>query len=458
MPRLLHCGALPLLLVSMQSGGGPAVSETASCLERTVEQRAAAIETATGPAEEALALVQRWLRAVDQHDPGAADPALARVHRWSGSLLDALWRLGLEPLLHACDREVEQRLESGDLDPAAASRQRLAVDRILRGGAILHGDAAMVALPDPATGDWTGGPQRGLPPTSRSAASMLSDGTHTLVGDVAGAHWAMARRLLDQIRTDPASREPSPAADPMVRSWYRATLAFMAARLYGDTRHVARAEQLFGDDAVVRLLIGSLHEWMASDAVQQAMVAAKAAGGNVRFAVRSSADELGRARDHLERAVRLDPGLVEARVRLGRVLGRIGRHEDAAVELRRAAASAEEIELRYYAHLFLGAEEEAAGRFAEAREAYRVAAFLYPAAPSPLLASSHLARRQGNREEALQFLRQALAPSSSGAASVDPMRFYHRAAGRNARSLLREMAQRHVGLAPEGDRRPPEPR
>jgi tetratricopeptide (TPR) repeat protein len=89
-------------------------------------------------------------------------------------------------------------------------------------------------------------------------------------------------------------------------------------------------------------------------------------------------------------------------MRYGRVLGGLGKHAAAVVELRRAAAELTEPELSYHAHQFLGAEEEALGNREAAQAAYERAAALFPHAQSPLLALSQLARRFGDRNGALR--------------------------------------------------------
>ena len=58
------------------------------------------------PPSEVLAALERWLRTVDEHEPGARDRAVATVRRWSGADLGALLAEGLLPLLRACDRPV----------------------------------------------------------------------------------------------------------------------------------------------------------------------------------------------------------------------------------------------------------------------------------------------------------------------------------------------------------------
>ena len=485
MLRNLHRRALPLLVVFLPMSLGPGTAAAGGRERSGVVQR----EAPTA----ALEALESWLRAVDEHQPGVRDAAVATVSRWSGADLGALLAEGLLPLLRVCDRPVRHNLRTVGGITTPRRRDRLTptegafirqlalglchrdagivretppgvVDHMLRGGAILHGDAAMMALPDPETGAWpTGGsPGAHRPATSSSRMSMLADGTQTPVPNTAAAHWGMARLLLGQVRADPSDTEPSPARDPMVRSWYRATLAFMAAVPYIDTTHFDRAEELFGDDAVVHLLIGSMREWMASDTVQHVIEVANRPtlmgepDGRPRIASRfpvgSTRAELNRTRRHLERAVRLDASLTEARVRFGRVLGLTENHRDAAAELRQATAAELEPLLAYYAHLFLGAEEEALGRLTEAREAYRHAASLYPDAPTPRIALSHLMRRQGNRDEALRLIGEVLAPRSEPSARSDPMRRYHRSAGRHVKAMLREMVRLYLEAAPKSGR------
>src|SRR5207247_9478776 len=114
------------------------------------------------------------------------------------------------------------------------------------------------------------------------------------------------------------------------------------------------------------------------------------------------------------------PDHVEARLRHGRVLGGLGRHADAAAELRQAIASADDSLLRYYADLFLGAAEEELGHRDAARLAYEQAAALYPDAQSPLVALSRLARRYGDRPGALHAIQRVCALSADAHARHDP--------------------------------------
>ena len=84
-------------------------------------------------------------------------------------------------------------------------------------------------------------------------------------------------------------------------------------------------------------------------------------------------------------------------MRYGRVLGGLGKHAEAAVELRsRRSRPGRSARCCYCAELFLGAEEEALGN-RDARARWRTAGgrALSPMAQSPLVALSQLARRYG---------------------------------------------------------------
>jgi tetratricopeptide (TPR) repeat protein len=125
-------------------------------------------------------------------------------------------------------------------------------------------------------------------------------------------------------------------------------------------------------------------------------------------AVDSPTDELTEAESLFRRAVELEPGLGTARLRLGRVLGLLGRHGEAVDELRLAQSSLIDPRDRYFGELFLGAEELAAGRATEARTAFQSASALFPNAQSPYLALGQLAWQQADRADG-EFVVDALA-------------------------------------------------
>jgi tetratricopeptide (TPR) repeat protein len=146
----------------------------------------------------------------------------------------------------------------------------------------------------------------------------------------------------------------------------------------------------------------------------------------------------------------LKPDATETRMRLGRTLGRLGRHADAAVELRQAVAANPEDDplMLDYGELCLGAEEEALGRHDEARSAYEHAAAQYGLAQSPLIALSQLARRRGDRAGALRAIEHLFALRPEAIEREDPWWTYHVAQARNAETLLEELRKPFLAARP----------
>jgi tetratricopeptide (TPR) repeat protein len=148
---------------------------------------------------------------------------------------------------------------------------------------------------------------------------------------------------------------------------------------------------------------------------------------------------LDEAAKHYREALAVDKGLVEARVRLGRVNGLLGRHEEAIKELAEAwRQSGAEPLVRYFNVLFLGEEHEALGHRAEARAAYDAALELYPSAQSAHLAISRLAYKGGDTPGALSMMRATLTPRREGAMTIDDPWIYYPFAGvsRHSAELL----------------------
>jgi hypothetical protein len=66
-------------------------------------------------------------------------------------------------------------------------------------------------------------------------------------------------------------------------------------------------------------------------------------------------------------------------------------------------------------------------------------------------------RRQGNRDDALHLIGEVLAPRPEQSVNSDPMRRYARAAGRQAKAMLLEMARLYLEAAPKSERRATDP-
>ncbi len=131
-------------------------------------------------------------------------------------------------------------------------------------------------------------------------------------------------------------------------------------------------------------------------------------------------DRLDGARQDFADVLAIDPGLGFARLRLGRVLWRLGELDPARQQLEAALALLRQIDHVYLAHLFLGRVHQDAGRLQEAIAEYRLAATQHPSARSAATALSNVLFVAGDADAARQALRQGLA-SAGGRSERDPL-------------------------------------
>ena len=427
--------------------------------------------------------LERWLKAVDQHEPGEIDDAASEIGRFSETALRDLWVDGQSLVALMRDRKASVfQATSGPplrtriiykpadlrrmtvLACAAAGllddRDCVAIDAkraldvqaarlaehattsreagdednyILRRAALLHADVAMLA-PSAAAEHASGTRRCGRLLPSPCASPRRTGSTVTYSSSVStgtsDARYSMRCAC-------PTSHCPTQSAIAMVHDWYRATSAWMILTENHDTKHLDRAREIFPNDQDLLFLSGCQHEAYARPLIQSAVQTAVLPTG-VSIDVDSARRELRRAESFFRGALSLDPAHAEARLRLGRTLGLLDRHADAASELRATSESLADVEQRYYSDLFLGAEEEALGRFDAARAAYGRARQGYPRAQSPYLALSALARRTGDRAGALRAT-QEMFDLSKDPARNDPWWSYFEVGARNAEDWLDEL-------------------
>jgi len=263
----------------------------------------------------------------------------------------------------------------------------------------------------------------------------------------AAVHWEIARMLLDFVQP-PGRARADPGHDDMVRQWYRATAAWLQWREDHDKLHLDRARPPFPSDHDILFLSACQHETYAGPPIQAAVRSALLPSG-VHIDVGSDRGELRDAEVLFRRALEVKPDFAEARLRYGRVLDVVGKHAEAAVELRKAIGALADRQLLDYGGMFLGAAEEALGNRDAARVAYEQSAALYPMAQSPLLALSQLARRSGDRGGALRAIDRLFAlPRDERNEQDDPGWWYYISQGRDADERLAAMrpASRSDGL------------
>jgi tetratricopeptide (TPR) repeat protein len=365
-----------------------------------------------------LTRLSSYLESVRGHRPGELDMA-ARLEGFTGEVDLGEVRTDLIAILALCRRELGRSSTADTLTYRNASvsiadlRQMLDLTdeeaargdagRILKRAAVLHADVAMLVTPL----------LPGRIGCSSTSSMLIRDGNRVGTGCL-DIHWVHARLLLDAIR-------PDPAKDEFVRRWYVATATYLleSGSYANATLHLEQARLLFRSDPETLFVRGYYAEVFASPHIQSV---ALEHGADPRGA-KSYLEE---AEDLYRRAVKGNPQFVEARVRRGNVLSRLGRSEDAARDLRLAAADARGRELRYFAELFLGQAEQAVGNPAGARSHFREAAALFPEAQSPLLGLVLLDRQLGDRAGAQDALKRVLDLPAGREASADPWSSYYR--------------------------------
>jgi tetratricopeptide (TPR) repeat protein len=398
--------------------------------------------------------LRQWVEAIERHTAGENDEALAVFDTWRPDDfnhltidINTLLALVSNPSLRtfsyseqtvAGRPSLKRAVYSGsDLtlildiarmvrgagvpDGAVIPPERLAKlrNRLLKRGAILHTDVALEVL----LGNRSRA--RSVPDGLQEFTLKLPDGrSQGMAVDV--GHWELARSLLDKV-------VPAAARDEFVRGWYTATAAYLASLEQLVPGHFTRGFHLFPDDADLLFFAGCLHESLAESRIQEAMQSASIPA-DVKFEVSSRKGELRGAENLFRKALKARPDHLETRIRLGRVLGLRGEHAEAEMLLRTAVGDATEPLLQYYARLFLGAEKEALGDRAQARDLYEGATVLYPEAQSPRLALSLISSVEGKHADALAMMTMAL--GLRGEARNDPWWRYHGSQGRNAPNAL----------------------
>lgn len=365
-----------------------------------------------GQPDRETSIVLAWLYDVKSHEPGVVDAALRDVAAATTGDYNVIARK-VRAVLAAEYREVADRND------------------ILRRGMLLHTDVALLLPGEAAKFEWAPNfiRDRSIDPDEQDAAGVVYavDGELRATGGISG-HWRMARWLARHIL-------PRPSEDRFVREWYRA-IAALHQRDYGfgfGKPHLREAQRVLPDDGVLEFFAGLLHEGCASPRVQNVPLTQPSLARNLSYP--SSHSELREAEHWLRRAVE-HGGPAEARVHLGRVLGRLGRHAEASSMLKDALPTVEEPRLEFLCHLFLGSEEAAQGRTDGARESFERATALRPTAQSPLLALADLAWRAGRRGQALEAIRRVQALPARLAERDDPWQNYLRSCAFDADQRL----------------------
>jgi tetratricopeptide (TPR) repeat protein len=183
-----------------------------------------------------------------------------------------------------------------------------------------------------------------------------------------------------------ASRDP---ASPFVRKWWLMVIAFChQVFAVADARQFAdRARKSVGDSPELYLAMGATDELEWTQRHE--------ADGSPYFK-----GDLKEAERAYRSALAAQPDLVEARVRLGRVLTLRGDPE--AVKVLEGIGDGADEGFRYLARLFEGDDFERRGDLAEAERRYLAAIPLMPAVQSAHVALAHLRHSMGARAKAAE--------------------------------------------------------
>jgi tetratricopeptide (TPR) repeat protein len=403
------------------------------------------------PALDPIARMSGWMAAVEQHKPGTADAPARLIGAWPRSELrdffaDLTFFLGVVEAVNGLPPRKRPMLRPSRPRPRAVVSairglareiaQRRDWDQFLKRAALLHADIAMlvplersavptpIPEPDPLRRSRASSSGRIIVETEDGLALDIEYGT---------LHWDIGRTTVE-------SAAPDPARDETVRAWYSATTAYLEReeQFAYVVPHLNAGLRLLPGDAHLLFYAGAMHEAFASASVQAAARALESQS-DLRSEVGSVEPELERAEKFFRSALLAEPDFAECRLRLGRVLALLGRHEEAAAELRRAIPTLGDTQLVYYGELFLGREEAALRRRAAAREHFERAVKLYPRAQSPHLALGLLARTYGDRPAAVRSVKEVFTLPPYEDEREDPWWQYYKAHVRNTDALLAEL-------------------
>jgi tetratricopeptide (TPR) repeat protein len=236
-----------------------------------------------------------------------------------------------------------------------------------------------------------------------------------------------------------------PVRDPFVGRWYRAVGAYFAReRRFSDAiLHFDRARTVAPGDAGVLYGEACLQETLGAPRVQDYVRVTVLPNGLSIRGVLSPHTHFRSAETLLRKALAVDPAFVEAGLRLGRVLTRLDKHDEALTHLQKAQSS-DDPATAYYAHLFAGDATHALGRLDEARRHYQAAIDVFPESQAARLALGVVLRSTGDRAAALAAIEPILGAPSRGP-DDDPWWEYYDGDAAQVDRLLEELRAPFTG-------------
>ncbi len=237
----------------------------------------------------------------------------------------------------------------------------------------------------------------------RAALAVLHSETMFMTSSALGeVHFQRASVLVETLLQE-AEASGDAALRVFCRDWY----------LNSQVRTWPWLRRRFSDDPVVSLAYGTFLEYWSPRADGRG-------GGTYGFQIGEPAigtshgqfgPEVFQAVGELRATLELAPNMVEARVRLGRVLWQLDRWGEAERELQQAIREAEALPaptMAYLAGLFLGQLHEERTRMEDARRAYERALAVYPNGQAVALALGRLLVATGRESAGWGIVTQTL--------------------------------------------------
>jgi tetratricopeptide (TPR) repeat protein len=242
--------------------------------------------------------------------------------------------------------------------------------------------------------------ERRLLPASDESQPMCSGGIHA----------GLARKAVELLLETPGGRD-------FARRW----LFGMALRdqqafcLANALRWADDGVRWFANDAELLLARGTIQEALAT--LVGSVPGLAGLSPRARDMARSTLNErryrLAGARRSFESALAADPGLHEARLRLGRVAWHLEQKDAARSAFESVLSRAAEPGVLYLARLYLGRVAEDARRLEEAEGHYREALALEPQGQAAAVALSHVLGLAGDPAAAREVLQAAVSRAGS---------------------------------------------
>ena len=295
----------------------------------------------------------------------------------------------------------------------AQDPQYLALLDAYAGGNMQESAAALAAWPEPRVraAAWALGPHPGLD-RARAAAMLHTEAAFAINPDRRfSIHLEAARMLVRGMSGDDRAR-------PFVQRWHALAVALYTMRndLVAARQELNRGMAEDGNKRDLELAAGVLSE-----------MAVRNAEHNLRGLWNTvNRDRLERqlkeAVAAYERALAIDPGFLEARLRLGWALLLNQSSQHARDQLEQVAARAARADVQYLAHLFLAAVDERDQRLDEAAREYEAA---HAAAPhqTSFVALIRIERARGRDDRAQRLATEFAALSARS--DEDPWWYYN---------------------------------